>query len=78
MPHNLTGALLRSPPSLNITAGLLEGSLRSCNAQFEPAYVLDRLGVSLLTPNPGLLCASLTLLTRSLSRRRHWMEDLCP
>ena len=27
--------------------------MRSCNAQFEPSYVLDRLGVKLLEPSPG-------------------------
>lgn len=36
----------------NLT-GLLDGALRSCNAQYEPAYVLDRLGVRLLEPSPG-------------------------
>jgi gamma-tubulin complex component 3 len=36
----------------NLT-GLLDGALRSCNAQFEPPYVLERLGVRLLEPSPG-------------------------
>lgn len=36
----------------NLT-GLLDGALRACNAQFEPAYVLERLGVRLLEPSPG-------------------------
>jgi hypothetical protein len=36
----------------NLT-GLLEGCVRTCNAQFEPSYVLDRLGVRLLEPSPG-------------------------
>ena len=31
----------------NLT-GVLEGALRSSNAQFEPSFVLDRIGVRLL------------------------------
>ena len=31
----------------NLT-GVLEGALRSSNAQFEPQFVLDRIGVRLL------------------------------
>ena len=27
--------------------------MRSCNAQYEPVYVLERLGVRLLEPSPG-------------------------
>ena len=34
-------------------SGMLEGALRSSNAQFEPSYVLDRVGVRLLEPSPG-------------------------
>jgi gamma-tubulin complex component 3 len=36
----------------NLT-GILEGALRSCNAQYEPAYVLDKITVRLLEPSPG-------------------------
>ena len=36
----------------NLT-GLLEGALRSSNAQFEGAEVLDRVSVRLLEANPG-------------------------
>lgn len=36
----------------NLT-GVLEGALRSSNAQFEPAFVLDRIGVRLLEASPG-------------------------
>lgn len=36
----------------NLT-GILEGSLRSCNAQYEPSYVLDKITVRLLEPSPG-------------------------
>ena len=32
---------------------MLEGALRSSNAQFEPSYVLDRIGVRLLEPAIG-------------------------
>jgi len=32
---------------------MLEGALRSSNAQFEPSYVLDRVGVRLLEASPG-------------------------
>lgn len=57
MRHNLTGVTLKLTIILYlylfIILGLLEGSLRSCNAQFEPGYVLDRLGVKLLEPSPG-------------------------
>ena len=34
-------------------SGMLEGALRASNAQFEPSYVLDRIGVRLLEPSPG-------------------------
>ena len=34
-------------------SGMLEGALRSSNAQFEPSYVLDRIGVRLLEPSTG-------------------------
>jgi gamma-tubulin complex component 3 len=33
--------------------GMLEGALRSSNAQFEPSFVLDRVGVRLLEARPG-------------------------
>ena len=36
----------------NLT-GILEGALRASNAQFEPAYVLDRIGIRLLEASPG-------------------------
>ena len=36
----------------NLT-GMLEGALRSSNAQFEPSYVLDRIGVRLLEASAG-------------------------
>ena len=36
----------------NLT-GTLEGALRASNAQFEPSYVLDRVGVRLLEASPG-------------------------
>jgi gamma-tubulin complex component 3 len=36
----------------NLT-GILDGALRSSNAQFEPTYVLDRVGVRLLDSVPG-------------------------
>ena len=36
----------------NLT-GMLEGALRSSNAQFEPAFVLERVGVRLLEASPG-------------------------
>lgn len=36
----------------NLT-GMLEGALRSSNAQFEPAFVLDRIGVRLLEASAG-------------------------
>ena len=36
----------------NLT-GILEGALRASNAQFEPAYVQDRVGIRLLEPSPG-------------------------
>jgi hypothetical protein len=32
---------------------MLEGALRSSNAQFEPAFVLDRIGVRLLEASAG-------------------------
>ena len=34
-------------------SGILEGALRASNAQFEPSYVLDRIGVRLLEATPG-------------------------
>jgi gamma-tubulin complex component 3 len=36
----------------NLT-GILEGALRASNAQFEPSYVLDRIGIRLLEASPG-------------------------
>jgi gamma-tubulin complex component 3 len=36
----------------NLT-GLLEGALRSSNAQYEPAFILDRIGIRLLEAQPG-------------------------
>jgi gamma-tubulin complex component 3 len=36
----------------NLT-GILEGALRASNAQFEPGYVLERVGVRLLDASPG-------------------------
>jgi hypothetical protein len=33
--------------------GMVESSLRGCNAQFEPSFVLDRLGVRLLEASAG-------------------------
>ena len=36
----------------NLT-GILEAALRTCNAQHEPSYILDRLAVRLLDPAPG-------------------------
>eukprot|EP01035_Chromulina_nebulosa_P026001 gene26001-33989_t len=36
----------------NLT-GILEGALRSSNAQFQPSYVLDRIGIRLLEAAPG-------------------------
>jgi gamma-tubulin complex component 3 len=36
----------------NLT-GILEGALRSSNAQFEPPFVIDRIGVRLLEASPG-------------------------
>ena len=36
----------------NLT-GMLEGAVRSSNAQYLPAYVQDRLGVRLLEASPG-------------------------
>ena len=36
----------------NLT-GLLEGALRSSNAQYEPSWVLDRVGIRLLEAVPG-------------------------
>ena len=36
----------------NLT-GMLEGALRSSNAQFEPSFILDRIGVRLLEASPG-------------------------
>ena len=36
----------------NLT-GVLEGALRASNAQFEPTFVLDRVGVRLLEASPG-------------------------
>ncbi|KAJ1396767.1 gamma-tubulin complex component protein, partial [Ochromonadaceae sp. CCMP2298] len=36
----------------NLT-GILEGALRSSNAQFEPPYVADRIGIRLLEASPG-------------------------
>ena len=36
----------------NLT-GLLEGALRSSNAQYEPSFILDRIGIRLLEPQPG-------------------------
>lgn len=42
-------------PSLtrHLLISQLDGSLRASNAQFEPPYVLNRINVRLLTPNPG-------------------------
>ncbi len=36
----------------NLT-GILEGALRASNAQFEPSYVLDRIGIRLLEASAG-------------------------
>jgi gamma-tubulin complex component 3 len=36
----------------NLT-GILEGALRASNAQFEPSYVLDRIGIRLLEATAG-------------------------
>ena len=36
----------------NLT-GMLENALRSSNAQYEPSYVLDLIGVRLLEASPG-------------------------
>jgi len=36
----------------NLT-GILEGALRSSNAQFEPSYILDRVGIRLLEASSG-------------------------
>ena len=36
----------------NLT-GILEGALRSSNAQFQPSFVLDRIGIRLLEAAPG-------------------------
>jgi hypothetical protein len=36
----------------NLT-GILEGALRASNAQFEPSYVLDRIGIRLLEASSG-------------------------
>lgn len=36
----------------NLT-GMLEGALRSSNSQFEPAFIIDRVGVRLLEASPG-------------------------
>jgi hypothetical protein len=47
--------LQKSPSKLfrhNLT-GILEGALRSSNAQYEPPYVINRVLVRLLEPNPG-------------------------
>ena len=62
--HNLTGILFYNLDAIAVEknmslffliacAGILEGALRSCNAQYEPAYVLDKITVRLLEPSPG-------------------------
>jgi hypothetical protein len=56
--HNLTGfdiyiSIIPFVISIYFLKGMLEGALRSSNAQFEPSYVLDRIGVRLLEPSPG-------------------------
>jgi gamma-tubulin complex component 3 len=33
--------------------GYLDGALKQSNAQFEPSFVLDRIGVRLLEASPG-------------------------
>jgi Gamma tubulin complex component C-terminal len=33
--------------------GMVEGALRSSNAQYDPSFILDRIGVRLLEATPG-------------------------
>lgn len=42
----------------NLT-GILEGALRSSNAQYDPSFILDRIGVRLLEALPGNECSRL-------------------
>jgi hypothetical protein len=40
---------LSSSPFRHNLTGVLEGALRSSNAQFEPPFVLDRIGIFMYT-----------------------------
>lgn len=55
----------------------MEGALRTSNAQFEPTFVLDRIGIRLAEAQPGSLSRHQPLdalaLTAACVCRRHWM-----
>lgn len=57
--HNLSGSLYvtlstRQVFDVVVCVGMLEASLRGSNAQYEPLYVIDRIGVCLLEAKSGV------------------------